>query len=39
MSVAAVYMISGNLLFVMAIHALWDIVVKIARYFIDGYHE
>ena len=33
MFVAAIYMVTGNLLFVMILHAIWDIVVRIPNYF------
>lgn len=39
MFVAAIYLYSGNLLFCMAFHAIWDIVVKIPNYFCAGVND
>lgn len=40
MFIAAIYLLSDNLLLVMAIHTVWNIVVKIPDYFfINGYVE
>lgn len=36
MFVAAIYLYSGNLLYCMGLHAVWDIIVKIPDYFCDG---
>ena len=39
MFVAAIYMVSDNLLLVMGIHTIWDIVVKVPVYFISEYNK
>ena len=39
MFVAAIYMVSDNLLLVMGIYTIWDIVVKIPVYFISEYNK
>ena len=39
MFIAAVYIVSDHLLLVMIIHAVWDIIIRILNYFIDGYAE
>ncbi|MDE6314656.1 MAG: CPBP family intramembrane metalloprotease [Lachnospiraceae bacterium] len=39
MFMGAIYMVSDNLLLVMFIHAIWDIVVRIPDYFMEGYRE
>lgn len=39
MFIAAIYLYSGNLLFCMSLHAIWDIVVKIPDYFCAGVNE
>lgn len=39
MFIAAIYMLSENLLLVMGIHAVWDIIIRIPGYFISEYNE
>lgn len=39
MFVAAIYLYSGNLLFCMSLHAIWDIVVRIPNYFCVGVND
>lgn len=39
MFLAAIYLYSGSLLFCMAIHAIWDIIIRIPNYFCTGLND